>query len=217
MTLGELIEYVRDHVLRDEAVPPLWPDDLLTRYFNEAVDQFAQRTHCLQDEESEFTTIHTIAGQGSYALDSRIVFVAEVFHAETGTPLRDRTRTRVGLRGVEGRPGVFRLDAAHSSLRLYPTPDDEYVIQMLVARKPLAPLVGDNDVPEVPEQYHLALCDWVAYRCLRANDPEQANFTASAGEFKPAWEEAVRDAKRDVYRLRTGPNPRAVGNWTGKR
>lgn len=216
MNVGELVEHIRSDVLRDEATPPLWSDALLVRYLNEAIDQFTIRTHCLQDETSTFTTVETVPGVTDYPLDPRIVFVAEVVDVERGAVLRDRSRTRVGFRSITGRPVSYRLDASHSKLKLYPTPDDEYELQMLVARKPLEPLVNDTDEPEIPEHFHLKLCDWVAYRCLRNNDPDGGKMM-DAEPFRVDWEMTLRDAKRELYRLRTGANPMAARNWTGKR
>jgi hypothetical protein len=216
MNLGELIEHTRNHVLRDEAAPPLWSDTELTLYFNEAQVQFARRTHSLADETSDFTFLTTEAGVSTYELDSRIVFVGEIIHEDTGIRLRDTTRRSIPKRHTNGRPVAYALDAAMKSIRLAPTPDDEYVLDLLVARKPLSKLLNDNDEPEIDEDYHLTLCDWVVYRALKNNDPEQTN-TVAAEEFKKQWEEAVRDAKRDLYRMRSGPRPKAVSNWTGKR
>ena len=217
MNLGELIEHVRKRVLRDEAIPPLWPDEELTLYFNEAEDQFARRTHVLSDAESDFTFLETEVGVASYKLDPRVVFVAEVTNAETGAPLRDAGRRKLHGRIGEGRPTAYTLDAAMRSIKLHPVPDAAYRLDLLVARKPLAKLAVDGDEPEIPEENHLDLCAWVAYKCLRHNDSEMANMAATAESFRAEWDMALRDAKRDVYRLRSGPYPRATGNWTGKR
>lgn len=217
MNLGELIEHARRRVLRDEAIPPLWPDEELTLYFNDAEDQFARRTHVLSDDESDFTFITTEPGVAQYKLDPRVVFVAEVINAETGIHLRDAGRKKLRGRIGEGRPTAYTLDAGMHNIRLHPTPDAEYQLDLLVARKPLSKLAADGDTPEIPEQHHLELCAWVAYKCLRHNDAEVAEMAATADTFRAEWDMALRDAKRDVYRLRSGPYPRATGNWTGKR
>lgn len=215
MNLGELLEHTRKHVLRDTAQPYLWPDELLILYFNDAQDQFARRTHCLSDSESDFTFIETEAGVASYALDPRVIFVAEIVD-ETGHPVRDRSRRQIVRRFGEGRPVAFTTDASVKTLRLHPTPDKAYVLDLLVARRPLNKLVDETDEPEIPEQHHLDLCDWVVYRCLRNNDPETVAMAVTPDVFRADWEMKVRDAKHDVYRLRSGDNPTARGNWTGK-
>lgn len=216
MTLGELMDYTRQHVLRDNANPKLWPDDLLILYFNEAQDQFARRTHCLSDAESDFTFVETEDGVSTYTMDPRVVFVAEVIHQDTGIPVRDRSRRQVARRFGAGRPVAYTMDAGMQKLRLHPTPDGAYVLDLLVARRPLNKLVNETDVPEIPEQHHMDLCDWVVYRCLRNNDPETSTMTATPEAYRAEWDMKVRDAKREVFRLRADDNPTARGNWTGK-
>ena len=70
MTLADLLEYTRKHVLRDLAKPPMWPDDLVVRYLNEALRRIAAKTHMLVSatEELALTT-----GERSYELDESIV------------------------------------------------------------------------------------------------------------------------------------------------
>jgi hypothetical protein len=71
-------------------------------------------------------------------------------------------------------------------------------------------------VPEIPEEYHLALCDYVAYMAVRNNDTEGSN-TAAGANFREDWELKLRDAKRDSYHLRGGSNQQVVNNWVGGR
>jgi len=216
MNLGELVEHVRKHVLRDEALPPLWSDEELTLYFNEAQDLFARRTHILSDDESDLTFVTTEPGVAVYTLAPRVIFVSEVHHADTGIALRDMARRLLPRRFSEGRPVAYTMDARMRSMRLSPTPDAAYELDLLVARKALNRLVNEGDEPEIPEEHHLDLCDWVTYKALLNNDPEQTN-TVSAEVFRNAWELKLRDAKRAVFRMRAGPNPHARGNWTGKK
>jgi hypothetical protein len=77
-------------------------------------------------------------------------------------------------------------------------------------------MAADTDTPEIPEDYHLSLCDWAAYRALDNNDPD-GGAMVDGSPFRAKFEMAVRDAKRDVYWMRTGPNRVARSNWTGKR
>lgn len=214
MTLGELIQYVRRDVLRDAEKPYLWSDELLTRYFNEAQDQFARRTHCLIDEESSFAVLETEVGESVYPLDPRVVFLYAIYN-DNGRPLRDGPRRQMPNQPGEARPTAFTCDVSTGKLRLYPTPDATYTLNLRVARKPLQPLVNDGDAPEINEEYHLALCDWVAHRALRNNDVEAIQM-APSGEFRASWELSVRDAKRDVVRMNAGYSARAMINWTKK-
>jgi hypothetical protein len=215
MTLAELAQHVRAAQLRDEAEPFLWQWAEIILYFNEAESIFARRTHCLIDDESDFTQIVTKPGVAKYALDPRIIHVRSIRY-ENGTPVRHRPRKTMPSSMVEGRPAHYNADAGTDRIKLTPVPDDEYVLQMEVARKPLRPLANEFDTPEIPEEYHLALTDWVVFKALSNNDPEGSN-TVAAAEFRAAWEANLMEAKREVYRMRTGVGANALRNVTGGR
>lgn len=212
MNHGELLAHTRGPILRDTRNPPLYSDDELTLYFNEGQEQFARRTHCLSDEESDFTFLTTEAGVALYTLDPRVITVADVRDSEF-YPLRKIVRDRLPKGFGTGKPRLYTTDAAVRTIRLSPTPDAVYTLDLLVARKPLAKLVADTDVPEIDEEYHLALCDWAAYRALRNNDVDGSNMI-EAEKFFLRWNEAIREGKRDVMRYRAAPT--MLNNWTGK-
>lgn len=215
MNVRELLEHTRTRYLRDEEAPFLWSASELLRYLNEAENLFARRTHVLSDDDSAFTTITTVEGQSRYALDPRIIFVSEAYN-DTGIRIKNATRNRMPRTPYEGKPRMYTLDAKVSSIRFGPTPDAAYDIDLVVARKPLTAMISKYDEPEIPEEYHLALCDYVAYKALRNNDTEASNTTA-AENFRADWEKALTEAKRDVYHLRAGNSPRVVSDWVNGR
>lgn len=212
MTLEELLAHLRVSVLRDTAKPQLWSNGELTLYLNEAHEQFARRTHCLLDEESDFTSLDTEAGTALYTLNSAVVAVLEVFHAD-GTPVRNTARAKMSRSLGSAKPRHYSTDAKVRSMRLFPTPDAAYTLSMLVARKPTAKLVEDADEPEIDEDFHLALCEWAAYRALRNNDNDGTNVL-DAGKFREGWELAIREGKRAAMRSRR--TALQLNNWTGK-
>lgn len=223
MNLGDMMGHLRCNILRDQASPYLWSDTELLRYINEAHNIFARRTHALTDDYSDFTTFVTVAGQQSYSLDKRIVFIAEMgIVTDNGDgelsycELPDRTRKQLRNSYIQGRPQLHNAQVASQKVRFYPVPDDVYTIVMLVARKPLKQLVNTKDSPEIDEDYHLALVDYAAAKALANNDPEKANMAASK-DFMDSWSKVIRDVKRDMARLRAGNSPKARANWTGKR
>lgn len=211
MNLGELATHIKQAKLRDQYEPSLWQWSELIMYLNEAQSIFARRTHCLVDDESEFTEIVTEPGKAKYTLDPRIIHVIDVVDS-TGYSLRNMQRRKFPSRLAEGKPRVYGLDAASRHIRLSPVPDDEYTLHMLVARKPLRRLESEFDEPEIPEEYHLLLCDWVVYKALANNDPEGSNTVAADG-FRAEWEVGLLQAKREIYRQRTGENPTAFRRW----
>jgi hypothetical protein len=223
MTLSELMGHLRCAVLRDEGLPYLWQDAELLRYLNQAQLEFCRRTHTLQDDGSAFTTFDTVIGQNVYELDSRIIFVGEcgvVLDDGNGNlsyhDMRDRTRGQLKNSYIAGRPNTYTLQVARQKIRLSPVPDAVYTVRMVVARKPLNDMVQARDEPEIPEDYHLTLCNFAAMKALMNNDPERAQMQA-AGEFRSQWDLDIRDAKRYMTHMRSGVSPQARSNWTGKR
>jgi hypothetical protein len=223
MNLNELMGHLRCSVLRDDASPYLWQNSELLRFLNQGQKEFCRRTHCLVDDDSDFATFDTVEGQSTYTLDSRIIFVQELgVELDDGEgnltyyELADRTRNQLRNSYNKGRPMAYNLQVARNKIRFYPTPDKAYTIRMAVARLPERDLQNGQDIPEIPERYHLALTSFAAYMALMNNDPERAQMQ-SKNEFKAAWDIEVRDAKREFTNLRSGPTPRARTNWTGKR
>lgn len=223
MNLSELIGHLRCSVLRDDAKPYLWQDTELLRFINQAQNEFCRRTLCLIDDSSSFASFQTVSGQASYSLDDRIIFVGELgIETDDGNgnlsyhELVDRTRHQLRNSYSQGRPYGFNLQVATNKIRFYPVPDAVYQIRMVVGRLPLRDLQNGKDVPEIPERYHLTLCDYAASLALMNNDPERAQMQAMR-DFRGSWDLHVRDAKREFTNLRSGPTPKARANWTGKR
>jgi hypothetical protein len=223
MNLSELMGHLRCSILRDDAKPYLWQDAELLRFLNQAENEFCRRTYCLSDDESTFASFQTVAGTANYDLDDRIIFVAELgIELDDGLgnlsyhELADRTRNQLRNSYIQGRPYGYNLQVATNKMRLYPVPDDVYQVRMVVVRLPLRDLQNGKDVPEIPERYHLALCDYAASLALMNNDPERSQMQ-SMREFRASWDLHVRDAKREFTSLRSGPSPKARTNWTGKR
>lgn len=227
MNLQELVNHTRSSVLRDTAIPSLWSDIEITLYLNHAENEFAIRTHDIVDDSTPAVVqFSTVAGQKVYPLHQSIIMINELGIVEYDvddptvevnyTQLHDRTRRQLRRRFGIGRPCLYTAQVRSNSIRLDPTPDAAYTIEMVVARKPLQPMSDPEHVPEVDAQYHLNLCDFAAFRCLTNNRPEGAEM-ASGAEFKALWDLAVRDAKRAITNERAGVNPKARSNWTGKR
>lgn len=228
MTLQELVNHTRCNVLRDTATPSLWSDLEIARYINQAVKEFAIRTHDIVDDTTPaITTFATVAGQQVYDLHASVIMVNEVGLVEyditvdpaeetSYTPLQDRTRRQLRRRFSKGRPTAYTAQVRTHSMRLDPTPDAVYTVEMVVVRKPLVDMTNAKQSPEIDEHYHLNLCDFAAFRCLSNNKPEGADM-AAGDDFKTLWDLAVRDAKRAITNMRAGVNPQARNNWTGKR
>lgn len=227
MTLQELLEELRENILRDisDAVQTdsdsfLLSDKALVRYINDAQSKFASRTLCLRDETTpEVTRITLVAGQAVYALDRRVVTVYGVT-APARRSLKSTTYAFLtGTRGdmalgnavltceTTGDPVYFYTDRETQKIGLYPAPSVEFVadnptLTLRVARLPLTNLVASDlqAVPEVPEQYHLDMLEWAAYRALMNSDIEIESLP-KASVRRRRFEDTVTELQRESKRL----------------
>lgn len=208
----------------------LWSDDTLIRYINDAYRRFSRRTLLLRDNVTpEYTQVVLVPGQSIYELDSVVLAVVsarydtdenDLPHASHDdlnvTPYTDPLMWDVNQLSTSqpGRPRAYTTDEAVTigsqtqiNLRVYPTPSaDELdkIIYMRVARLPIANItLADLDSePEIPEDYHLDMLGWAAYRALTNHDVD-GGAEGKAEKFKAAFnavlEEAEQEAKRKMF------------------
>lgn len=213
MTGDELLTFARRDWLRDLSLPQLWSDDLIYLYLNEAQDKFCRQTYSLY---SDAYTVDLVAGTAEYALDTTMLFVFKAWIDGRTTMLRNKTwRGTIGADLTTGEPIEFTFDERGRTLRVYPVPDQTYTLNLGAAVLP-TDVIDATTEPELEAQYHIDLIEWVAYRCLRANDVDGQKVDV-ADKFRAAWDERVRDTKREVFRLRMGFDPTAMRRWTAKR
>ncbi|MNX63515.1 hypothetical protein D3C86_945160 [compost metagenome] len=100
---------------------------------------------------------------------------------------------------------MFYTDRENNSLGLAPVPTEAATLHLQVLRRPLVPLsLNDLDAaPEIPEEYHLDLLEWAAWRALRNHDADldgDANnigiVMARSSAHKKRFEDAVAECKR---------------------
>lgn len=230
MTLRELLEELRNNVLRDRSTEEaaqadgyLWSNATLVRYINDAEQKFARRTHCLRDRSTpEVVEVALVPGVSQYALHPSVIAVlgatwragplrrsdAAVLE---GVPADISGGTRAPQATATGQPVWFTTDEEVRTLRVYPAPDTAETVYLRVARLPLNPLTPNNLTasPEIPEDYHLDLLEWAAWRALRNHDTDAENM-AKASAHKRRFEEAVDELRRASKRLMLEPIQFAV-------
>lgn len=209
MTLSELLNYTRRYVLRDRAIPPIWPDELIVSYLNEGQQRAAARTHAFVVSERE---VPLSADQALYPLDPDIVQVYSatiVGYFEKLVPL---TETWTPALSMSRRPSHFNTDRETQSITFYPTPDVDYTAVLRVAHLPVTLTLDDIDTEiDLKPQYQLALADWAAYRCFGNDDADGRNDGAAKTAYE-RFHATINEFKRDEYKLRTGHGMRAHGD-----
>lgn len=212
MTGQELLDYTRNHVLRDTSVPPLFDDTVLCLGLSEAVAKLATAAHMFIDDDVE---LEIDSGDITYALNANVKMVYSVrLDGFTGYLGAD-TENRMPSPGPSSKPSRYCLNRRAgkvASIRFDVTPDQDYLAVLNVARLPAAITVDNlEDDIEVPDEYQLVLADWASFRCLTGDDVDGRNDKA-ADKAEARFVKGVNEVKRNLYRLRMGNNARAHGD-----
>jgi hypothetical protein len=204
-----------------------WSDDALVRYLNDAHSRFARGALCIRDDTNiEVTQVPLQTGVDTYPLHKSIIKVMSARHELADKDLVRVTHERAlstynpntevvdfGITSVTGRPTAFatdegiQIDQGHAvRMRLYGVPTDSAqetqagrIVYLRVIRKPLCKFALDamEVEPEIPEDYHLDMIEWAAYRALRNLDVDGED-RAKANAHKARFEEAVGECMREV-------------------
>lgn len=234
MKVAEMLEELRESILRDttdalsaDEVDLLWTDRALLRYLNDGYFRFCERSRILEDATTpEVCEVALVADQKSYPLHKSILHVASATfegkalklasmaaaHNEPDEVSHVTPNMALSYRGVTAflpdyNVGTFYVLGAPSA------DESGKVVNLRVNRLPLEPISEStiNTVPEVPEQYHLDIIEWAAFRALRNHDAD-AEFMAKASAHSTRFERAVEEA-RETHRRRTFTGIQFAPSW----
>lgn len=204
----------------------MWDDATLVRYINEAQTRFFVKTSFLRDETTPaICQIVLVPGQDAYDLDPRVI---SVFAARLGNVGAIRKGTYGSLFARSGdqtmntvytdylanwqenpqsRPSLFYTDRETQRLGVYPAPGVNLagtILNLRVSRRPLVPLSLNNlrATPEAPEDHHMDLLEWAAWKCYRNHDVDTENIPKGSTHAK-RFQDAVDEVSREVKRLTT--------------
>lgn len=215
----------------------LWSDALLVRLLNHAQKVLA-RSLVIRDDATSgasivATQIQLVQGQSQYNLHPSVLRVITAKMSDSEVELQkvnhilsnpqpwsdEGTNMSVSMAYIEaeGRPTVFSSDEATRKLRVRVKPNAASALLKLnlqVARMPIEELdlVNLEASPEVPEEYHLELVNYVAGECLSMPNVDSVH-RESAADYKRSWASIVRQAQRDMRALAAGSNRVRYGGW----
>lgn len=205
----------------------LWSDATLVRNIADGQLQFAARTLCLRTESvPEICDIQLVPGQEMYAMSPKVlsVYDARVFYPAEGSSPHVRVdfldQVAYGTLMAAGRgdvlvggsvrvlsgpgrcaPQVFYTDRETNRIGVYPAPSEALLMRMRVAHRPLRRLTA-NDLTtelEIPEEHHMDVLEWAAWRCLRNHDSDSEDIP-KASTHKRAFDAAVEELRRTAKR-----------------
>ncbi len=232
MNTTDLLDELRSNILRDaESADSLWTEETLIRYLNQAYEEFAEETLTLRDKTTPAVTQITLAtGVADYTLHAAVLTVYSARY-DTDTydlplvthptvyddVLRDTDWFDVNnIAHTPGRPRAIQLDEATKTITVYPAPtaaENGKLIRQRVARLPLTLFAASADiVPELPNRYHLLLCDGAAAMAFESHDVDGEGPTR-AKRRRAKFETAMATAKRRFKRLTKAPTRIATGGF----
>lgn len=206
-----------------------WSDDMLVRYIQDAHSRFARMALCIRDSTTPLVTqVKLAAGVDTYSLHKAVLMVVSARHQDdqhdmvrvnhlgaVNTQNNFTEDFQFALVTAPGKPTRFTTDegmdvsaAGYSShaiqLRVLGVPDstqDGKIIYLRTIRKPLHKVsLDDTKRPfEIPEDYHLDMLEWGAYRARRNWDIDSQDVPR-ADIHKTRFEEAVKECRADVMR-----------------
>lgn len=242
MTLEELLDHISGNVLDDRsdlvsgAPDELFSEATLVRYLNEGQRQFCRKAWpIIDDETASCCEIDLVAEQATYPLHSSVVRVYSVRPNDSDIPLSplnwalissqvapeypDFLENRFAYSVPSGRPAYYSLDEATRKLRIRPKPSADQVtaivkLKLRVARMPITLLSVDDPegVPEIPEDYHMNLCDFAAGSALSQQNID-ADAKKDGRDLLAKFYADLRAAKIDQVVAQRNPARFVFGGW----
>lgn len=206
----------------DRAEPFYVDDDEAMRLASEAEREACMRGRLIFDDATEGIAVYDVAsGQTTLQVSSLVLSIDHAtFRPNSGG--QERALRLAGIdwireqRDGEGRQATYVEALAHverTQVRLFPIPRVAGVLRLQVYRLPQFAIESLSDEPEIAEEHHDGLIDWMLYRTWGAKDSEQedppraaqalADFAARFGE-RPTADVMRRHRERRRVTTRMG-------------
>lgn len=184
MLIKDLIETVRCDYLEDtNADKYLWSDHSLLRKFSEAERQACNRGNLIYDDSTpQYTQIKLVNGKASYAFDSKLTIIENIFI--NGTEVIRKSKDELSLYSPTWRTDTGMLGKtvmaviSGRTIRFTPEPDAidaGTIVTLEVYRLPDAEIISMHQEPEIPAENHRDLIYWVLHECYKKQDADSFN------------------------------------------
>ena len=221
----------------------LWSDERILRRLNEAQIKLARRAWVITDDTTTSTCVITlIENQPDYTYHKSVLRVLSAKLSDSDYPLIRRNWEQIygpvsqdldffdtNFSNVfdPGRPQIFATDTATRKITVWRKPNADaalLTLKLRVARMPINLIVkapsGGVGAIEVPEEYHINLCDYAAGKLLVAtvnNEVRGAGSAITAGrELIADFNNLIREAERDLRRQMLAAPRFAFSGWAAR-
>lgn len=224
MTLLELVTHLRESILDDvggtgvawaditqddDSVAQLrWSNEELTRLITQAQRNACRSADLIKDAYS-FTPTSIVSGTQEYALDSTIYRVKQARLTSTGkslieTSIEDLIDSRDDWTASSGTPTHYALDLTSGNIVLYPNPDANDTMQLVVYRYPLLALnweTAETQTCELRDEHQIPMlygAAYLAYQKDEANtfDPNRSEYFRQMFEREFTVSTAYSESRR---------------------
>lgn len=179
MTLAELIARFRTDA-NDKAEPYFWSDSEVTAWLNDAVSEAAVRGRLIHESaDADMCSISVVEGTTSYPLHSLMYELDGVWFQKAGESEQRKIRLvsteylDASLRDWKRASGTPEYAVqTDNAIRLVPSPDAVGTLTLEGYRLPAAPMIDDEDTPEINGAHHVHLIQWALHRGFSVPDTE---------------------------------------------
>lgn len=174
---------------RDRAQPHFVSDPLAIIFANEAQNEACRRGDLLIDSASAMCSISVSAGEPLIRLHQSIIDVRRAILSRAATQLlpietADLDMFSSAWESETGSPSRYVIDYQSGSIRLYPSPNADDVLQMTVRRLPVNGMEEDQDEPEIRQEAHFALVHWMMFRAYSTPDSDMYDATKAGNALR---------------------------------
>lgn len=198
MTRDDLLKELRSVV--DDAVRPYgWSDTRLINFLSEGQDKFCEQTGFWSDKSTY--SITTLLNETDYAIPARVIAVRSVW--DGARELVDGAQEKSPAVTTDTqRPLRYRTDLETGVLSLLEPPLADIVLSLRVHRRSKIRFSVDDAELEIPEEFHLGVVEYAAYKAFGDHDRELQD-PVKARDHLLNFKQYVKDGAR-AYRRITG-------------
>jgi len=176
-------------------------DDLLALYFTAGEEEFCRKTGFIIDSvDTSHCAFNTVVDQSHYEISDKIIEVRELRY--DGSLLKPSSLVGYDLVTESSTPLVYDPAQGYRTVVLYPAPSEVKTVSMVVWRLPDRSLrsAAPNMSPEVPSEFHLALCHYACDKVYSHQD-EELQDSQAALKHRSLFQQYVTEGKRAMDRL----------------
>lgn len=216
MTSGDLLALFRRE-MNDTEEPQLWSDDDFYSYLTDAQRMFCRKTDNIGDATTpEVVNISVVANTEWYPSHKSILKVRACSRLDTGADVDVLNREDMAGKNMrfDGRTGPVKaliIGMEPHRVRVWPVPNEDVTLQLLVFRLPLQAITDDQEL-EIDEQHHEHLLHWVKHRAYSKQDAEAFDKTKAA-DFEQKFNAYCEMAKVEQRRARHKPRATEYGGY----